>query len=107
MNAILAYIKREPVVLLDAVKAILALVVILGLPVPAGLDVALAGVLVTILTIATRGMVTPVPKEEADELDILDEEEPVEEVVEEEVPAEDPIEEAPDAVPRDEELTEE
>lgn len=92
MEAIVAYLKREPVVLLDAVKALLAIVVIFGLPVPPGLDVAIAGALVALLTIATRGMVSPVPDE-------VDEE--VEEEAEEEVPSEDPIDEAPDAVPRD------
>lgn len=91
MEAILAYVRREPVVLLDAIKALLALVVVFGLPIPAGLDLALAGALVAVLTIVTRGKVSPVG----------DEEEEVEEEEEEEVPAEDPIDEAPDAVPRD------
>lgn len=61
MSAILEYIKREPVVVLDVVKYVLAALVLFGLPIPPGLDALVAGALVAVLSIVTRGMVTPTP----------------------------------------------
>lgn len=92
MEAILLYLKREPVAVMTAVKALLAVLIVFGIPLPPGLDVALAGLVVALLTIFTRSLVSPVEEAEDDT-----------EADAEEVPAEDPIEEAPDAVPRDEE----
>lgn len=92
MEAILLYLKKEPVAVMTTVKALLAVLIVFGVPLPPGLDVALAGVVVAVLTILTRSLVTPVGEVEDDT-----------EADDEEVPAEDAVEEAPDAVPRDDE----
>lgn len=54
------FIKNNPVVVLDFVKYALAVLVLFGLPVPPGLDVALAGLVVAGLSLYTRSKVTPV-----------------------------------------------
>ena len=54
------FVKDNPVVVIDLVKYALAVLVLFGLPVPAGLDVALAGLIVAALSIYTRSKVTPV-----------------------------------------------
>ncbi|WP_144121119.1 hypothetical protein [Catellatospora sichuanensis] len=58
------FLKDNPVVLMDLVKAVLALVVVFGLPIPPGLDVAVAGAIVAALTVVTRSLVMPVGKAE-------------------------------------------
>ncbi|XVU22542.1 hypothetical protein ACQPZJ_35475 [Actinoplanes sp. CA-054009] len=59
MNAILERVKRNPVLVLDVVKAVLALLIVFGVPLPPGLDVALAGVVIAGLSLLTRSAVTP------------------------------------------------
>lgn len=91
MEAILLYLKKEPVAVMTTVKALLAVLIVFGVPLPPGLDVALAGVVVAVLTILTRSLVTPVGEVEDDT-----------EADEEEIPAGE-VEEAPEEVPIDEE----
>lgn len=55
-------LKGNPVLILDLIKAVLAVLIIFGLPIPAGLDIALAAVVVAALSIVTRSMVRPVRK---------------------------------------------
>lgn len=108
METVVAYLKREPVAVLDVVKALLALLIVFGLPIPPGLDVAVAGVVVALLTVVTRGKVSPVQNEEED-YPVVDnsppegvdlEGDPGEAPIDEPVPADDPVDEAPDAVPK-------
>ncbi|MDM4718448.1 hypothetical protein QTQ03_02135 [Micromonospora sp. WMMA1363] len=54
------YVKDNPVVLLDLIKYAVAVLVLFGLPVPPGVDVAVAGVTLGVLTIITRSQVVPV-----------------------------------------------
>jgi hypothetical protein len=53
------WIKRNPVIVLDIVKYLAAGLVLFGIPVPAGLDVVIAGLVLAGLSIATRQLVTP------------------------------------------------
>ncbi|WP_200209104.1 hypothetical protein [Micromonospora coerulea] len=57
-----AYIKDNPVVLLDLVKYVLAALVLFGLPIPPGIDVVVAGAVLAVLTLVTRAKVVPVAK---------------------------------------------
>lgn len=58
-QAIVEKLRSNPVLVMDLVKAVIALVVIFGIPIPPGLDIAVAGVLVAVLSVFTRGMVMP------------------------------------------------
>lgn len=58
----LDFIKANPVLVMDAVKAALAIAVYFGLPVSAGLAAPLAVLVYGALSVATRGMVVPVAK---------------------------------------------
>lgn len=61
-KGVVTYVKGNPVLMLDLVKYALAALVLFGLPIPAGLDVILAGAILTALTIVTAGQVTPAAK---------------------------------------------
>lgn len=54
------YIKKEPVAVLDIVKAAVVLLVAFGVPVSVEQKVAIAGVVAAVLTIVARQMVSPV-----------------------------------------------
>ncbi|MEV6638093.1 hypothetical protein AB0M54_45960 [Actinoplanes sp. NPDC051470] len=56
---VVAFLRDNPVVVLDVLKAAVALLLVFGLPIPAGLDVAAAGLVVAVLTVVTRQAVTP------------------------------------------------
>lgn len=58
------YVKDNPVVLLDVLKYALGALVLFGLPIPPGLDVLVAGLILAGLTIVTRSKVVPVAKHE-------------------------------------------
>ncbi len=64
LAGVLAYAKDNPVLLLDLLKYALACLVLFGLPIPAGLVVA-------VLTLVTAGQVTPAAKAEAARVDAL------------------------------------
>lgn len=53
------WVKRNPVIVLDIAKYLLAGLVLFGIPVPAGLDAVIAGLVLAGLSIATRQLVTP------------------------------------------------
>lgn len=53
----IAYLKDNPVIVLDLVKYILAGFVLFGLPIPQGFDVIVAGAVLTVLTVITRSRV--------------------------------------------------
>lgn len=59
LKGVASYVKGNPVLMLDLVKYVLSALVLFGLPIPDGLDVVVAGAILTILTIATAGQVTP------------------------------------------------
>ncbi len=59
VNVILERVKRNPVVVLDVVKALVVLATLFGLPLPPGVDVAVAGLAVAVLSLVTRQAVTP------------------------------------------------
>lgn len=59
MGKTLEFVRRNPVVVLDVVKAAVAVLLVFGLPIPAGLDVAAAALVVAALTVVTRQAVTP------------------------------------------------
>ncbi len=52
---------REPLVVIELVKAVLTLVVVLGLALPAGLEVGIVGLILALGAAAQRSSVTPVP----------------------------------------------
>lgn len=56
----LDYVRGNPVVVHDIVKYVVTLAVLFGLPIPPGVDVALAGLIFAGLSIYTRSKVTPV-----------------------------------------------
>lgn len=58
-SKILQAIKANPVVALDVVKYSLALLMLFGVPVPPGVDVALAALVVALGSLLTRALVTP------------------------------------------------
>lgn len=67
----LRHVKNNPVVLYDLLKYAVAVLVAFGLPVPPGVDVAVGGVLLAALTIATRSQVVPVGRHQAAVADAL------------------------------------
>lgn len=62
MGKAIVFMKDNPVVVLDVVKYVLAGLVLFGVPIPPGLDVLAAGLVLAILTIVTRQLVTPEAK---------------------------------------------
>ncbi|GAB3847300.1 hypothetical protein GCM10029963_28520 [Micromonospora andamanensis] len=58
----LTYITENPVVLLDIIKYAIAALVLFGVPVPPGVDVAIAGAVLGALTLITRAVVVPLGK---------------------------------------------
>jgi hypothetical protein len=68
---LVAYVKDNPVVLLDIVKYLAAALVLFGLPIPPGVDVAVAGLILAVLTVVTRSAVVPVAKHDAAVTDAL------------------------------------
>lgn len=67
----LRYVKDNPVVLYDLLKYGMAVLVVLGLPVPPGVDVAVGGVVLAALTIITRSQVVPVGRHRQEVTDAL------------------------------------
>lgn len=59
MSAVWQRIKREPVLLLDLLKAVLAVLLVFGVPLPPGVDIALAGLTIAVLSLFTRSRVEP------------------------------------------------
>lgn len=60
MGRLLEYVRHNPVVVHDVVKYAVTLAVLFGLPVPPGVDVAIAGLFFALLSIYTRSKVSPV-----------------------------------------------
>ena len=60
MNALIALIQREPVILTNAAAAVIALAVAFGLPVTPDQKVAILGVVGLVATVVARSQVTPV-----------------------------------------------
>ena len=56
----LATFVKEPVLITNVVAAVIGMVVVLGLSVPAGLEAALVALLVSVATLISRAFVTPV-----------------------------------------------
>ncbi|MCG5459617.1 hypothetical protein PSH03_005401 [Micromonospora sp. PSH03] len=56
------YLRGNPVVLLDLMKYAAVVAVLFGLPIPPGVDVAVAGAVLAVLTIITRSRVVEVGK---------------------------------------------
>lgn len=57
-------LSREPAVWVGVVQAVIALVVVLGVDLPAGADAAVLAVVVAVGAVLTRSQVTPVAVEE-------------------------------------------
>lgn len=60
----LRFLKNEPVVILDVVKAAVAVVLLFGLHLPVGFAAAATALVVALLTLVTRAKVVPVPAPE-------------------------------------------
>lgn len=61
----LTYLRENPVVLLDLVKYAVVVAALFGLPLPPGIDVAVASAVLAVLTLITRAKVVPLVKHEA------------------------------------------